>query len=119
MSDRKIKVLVIPADPAKPCELREIPDTLESYQAIVGGWIESAPVMGEPFDIIYVNEEGLLIGLPINLRASTMTPSFGHLFGDAVVVGGDRHGESQSISVKAQAIAHALGLLPNWSPPDE
>ena len=38
MSD-KIKILVV--EPMKPCEVREIPDTLDAMRQIVGGDIEA------------------------------------------------------------------------------
>ena len=60
MSD-KIKVLVV--EPTKPCEVREIPDTLEAMQQIVGGCIESVSFEREA---IICNENGKLLDLPFN-----------------------------------------------------
>ena len=34
-----MKILVV--EPMKPCEVREIPDTLEAMQALVGGCIQA------------------------------------------------------------------------------
>lgn len=61
-----IKVVV--KEPQKPAEVREIPNTLEAKQAIVGGWIQGifVPPLGEEF-MLLLNEEGKLIGLPPNL----------------------------------------------------
>lgn len=44
--------------------------SLEELQAIVGGYIEIIYVKGN--DIMVLNEEGKLIGLPINGKASRM-----------------------------------------------
>ena len=60
MSD-KIKVLVV--EPTKPCEVREIPDTLEAMQQIVGGYIESVSFEREA---LICNEKGKLLDLPFN-----------------------------------------------------
>ena len=61
MSDM-MRVLV--KEPGKAAEEREIPNTLEALQGIVGGYIESL----QPFEdgALIVNEEGKLMGLPPN-----------------------------------------------------
>lgn len=56
-----MKVLVV--EPMKPCEVREIPDTLEAMQQIVGGYIESVSFQREA---VICNEEGKLRDLPYN-----------------------------------------------------
>ena len=60
----KIKVLVV--EPMNPCEVREIDGSLETMQAIVGGYIQA--VYPFPFDEIALicNEEAKLMGLPYN-----------------------------------------------------
>ena len=57
--------------------------TLTELQAAVGGYI--APIYGPEEITGYVNDEGLLIGLPLNLIASALTG--GALVGDAVITG--------------------------------
>ena len=56
----------------------------------VGGWIERAPTPGAPFTL-YVNEEGKLDGLPLNVRANRLANRYRYwndpLVGDAVLVG--------------------------------
>lgn len=42
---------------------------LEPLQELVGGLIEFAPTFDPEIEMV-VNEEGLLIGLPVNLQAS-------------------------------------------------
>ena len=56
-----MKILVV--EPMKPCEVREIPDTLEAMRQVVGGRIESFSYQREA---IISNEESKLLGLPLN-----------------------------------------------------
>lgn len=58
----KIRVLV--KDPGKPAEVREIDNTLEAVQAIVGGNIEALRISDSVF--CYLNDEGKLINLAPN-----------------------------------------------------
>ena len=58
----KIRVLV--KEPAKPAEVREIDNTLEAVQAIVGGNIEALRISDSVF--CYLNDEGKLINLAPN-----------------------------------------------------
>ena len=62
MGDR-IRILVV--EPMKPCEAREIPDTLEAMQAIVGGDIEAVTSIRYASAIV-CNENGKLLDLPYN-----------------------------------------------------
>lgn len=59
----KIRVLVV--EPMKPCEVREIPDTLEAMQALVGGNIEAVTSLRYASAIV-CNENGKLLNLPYN-----------------------------------------------------
>lgn len=113
-----VRGLVIPADPDEP--IREIQvDTLEDYQAVVGGWIEPVdiPALGVT---VYVNEEGLLRSLPFNNRAAFLwwfhVPEVRHramLVGSALVVGApNRSGESTDIPAAA---ASTLTREGTWS----
>lgn len=58
-----MKVLVV--EPMKPCEAREIPDTLEAMQAIVGGYIQAVYPFQEEVAVV-CNEEGRNLDLPFN-----------------------------------------------------
>lgn len=61
--ENKITVLVV--EPMKPPKVVEIPETLESMQAVVDGYIQE--IM--PFDdevALVCNEEGKVNGLPMN-----------------------------------------------------
>lgn len=57
---------------------------LEDLQAAVGGYIESIP-LGE--DVGYLNEEGKLQGLEVNLTATEIAHRLGGIFPYDVVVG--------------------------------
>ena len=58
-----MKILVV--EPMKPCEVREIPDTLEAMQALVGGYIQAVYPFQEEVAVI-CNEEGRNLDLPYN-----------------------------------------------------
>ena len=60
MSD---KITVLVAEPMKPCQVWEIPNTLDAMREIVGGHIESFSYQRAS---IISNEEGKLLGLPRN-----------------------------------------------------
>jgi len=62
MSD-KIKILVV--EPMKPCEVLELPDTLDAMRQIVGGDIEAVTSIRYASAIV-CNENGKLLGLPHN-----------------------------------------------------
>ncbi len=66
----KIKVLVV--EPDKRPKVREIPNTLEAMQEIVGGYIEVAHPWGYVERVALVcNEEGKIRELPINRTVRT------------------------------------------------
>lgn len=81
-----MKALYIKAHPFS-VELLEISDTLEVYQNLVGGWIEVVRAAGLlPYhSVMAVNEEGVLLDLPVNPLASMLYGDY--IAGDAVVVG--------------------------------
>ena len=56
---------VVVVEPKKKPEVREIGDSLESMQKIVGGLIEAVYPFDEPVALI-CNEEGKLLNLPLN-----------------------------------------------------
>jgi len=58
-----MKVLVV--EPMKPCQAREIPDTLEAMRDIVGGSIDAAYPFTEPVAVV-LNAEGKFLDLPYN-----------------------------------------------------
>jgi len=58
-----MKVLIV--EPMKPCEAREIPDTLEAMRDIVGGDIEAAYPFRDPVAVV-CNANGKFLDLPYN-----------------------------------------------------
>ncbi len=87
-----VQGLFIPADSERPLEVRSF-ETLDDYQAAVGGWIEAVdvPPLGAS---LYVNEEGLLRQLLFNSRATFLwwhelphVRQQAMLVGDALMVG--------------------------------
>jgi len=52
--------------PGKPAEAMDIPDSLEKWQELVGGYIECVSLT--PHMAMIVNEEGKIMGLPANFK---------------------------------------------------
>ena len=74
--------------------------SLSEMQAVVGGLI--APVVGPHGDTVYVNDEGLLLGMQRNFGAELLAMSRGPLVGDAVICGPlDEEGNHKALSPKA------------------
>jgi hypothetical protein len=98
-----VRALRIPTDADEPITELEV-QTLEEYQAAVGGWIEPVdiPDLGVT---VYVHEEGLVLGLPFNSRATFLWWYYvpearqkAMLVGPALVVGlPARNGDSTDI----------------------
>lgn len=59
------KIRVVLVEPGMPAQVTEIDKSLESYQSIVGGYIEQVCPFDDPVAII-CNEEGKILGLPLN-----------------------------------------------------
>ena len=75
--EKEIKVIIV--EPGKPAYLKEIKDKLEAYQEIVGGLIE----LVYPFDddvLLIDNEEGKLMGLPLNRYLKELESPFDDLW---------------------------------------
>jgi len=79
-----IKVVVV--EPGKAAEIREIPATLESYQSIVGGYIECVYFSKDNVALV-CNEEGKLIGLPPNRILTQRGRAYDTVAGTFFVVG--------------------------------
>lgn len=65
---------------------RMIDNTLETFQKLVGGPIETVTIPGDV--ILIVNEEGKLRDLPHNFNFG-LPPFYDHVVGTAVLVGRD------------------------------
>lgn len=90
----KIHSIVIPADEESAMRQAEIGAShLADYQAITGGLIEHIELQN-PLSSLYINEEGKLLELPVNRRATLLlwmhNPAFRMrdlIVGDALLVG--------------------------------
>lgn len=71
----KEKIRVIIKEPGKDFRQDTMPNTLEAFQKLVGGYIEAIPVTNRM--IIICNEEGKLLDLPQNFE----------LFGSDIICG--------------------------------
>ena len=63
MKEEKIKVLVV--EPMEKPYVKEMDNSLEAMQAIVGGFIETVYPFEDPV-VLVCNDEGKLDGLPFN-----------------------------------------------------
>jgi hypothetical protein len=89
-----LTAIVIPADPDRPARLEQFGrQNLDAYRRLVGGDIEVVNLERPPASL-YFNEEGKLIGLPLNRRATALlwihNSAFrGHdlIVGDAFILG--------------------------------
>ena len=59
------RIRVIVKNPGEAPEEREVPNTLEALQALVGGYIEAVPLARDA--VILVNEAGKLRGMAPNV----------------------------------------------------
>ena len=59
-----MRVLVV--EPERRPEVREIDSSLKAMQDIVCGLIQSVPLCDEPDVVLVCNDEGRLLGLPLN-----------------------------------------------------
>jgi hypothetical protein len=100
-----IKCLVIPADDAQELRIEEVDPTLENLQRAIGGGYLQVLHLEQPSMSLYVDEEGAMKNLPVNVRASafwrTHNPVFygaKPLVGDAIITGPpDRRGIETSV----------------------
>jgi hypothetical protein len=101
----EVTAILIPADQLMPVELRTLDrEDLASYQALVGGYIEAVNLEG-PAASMYINEEGKLYGLPVNMRATHIEWAHNALLreedivmGDAFILGPvDQNGDDTSV----------------------
>lgn len=90
---KKIKAIILPVKGSP--RLEEVTDELETYQELVGGYIETITLEceGKSF-VMIVNEEGAFDkDFPVNNQASNvyslLTDSLDPIFGTAVCVGID------------------------------
>lgn len=89
----QIKIIVVPVS-GDPSFVKKIPNTLEAMQSIVGGLIE--PVMIAPGLVLFVDEEGILKGKPLNQRLTRLANV--PLCGDGFLCREDAEGECLDVT---------------------
>lgn len=85
-----------------------IENTLEAQQSIVGGYIEVLNIPNSSVKMI-VNEEGILLKLPLNRIASVLV---GHpIFGDAFITRFNADGDNIDMTLEdIYTISYSLGM---------
>ena len=78
--------------------------SLEELPAAVGGYIEM--VQTNNVGYLYCNEEGKLLGLPVNMAATTMIEHDDVIRGDVVVMELDEEKEEEDEGMNEAAIRH-------------
>ncbi len=101
----KITAILIPASQAAPVKLRKLDrHDLAAYQALVGGNIEAIN-LDAPAASMYINEEGKLLHLSVNMRATHVVWAHNEqlrnediVMGDAFILGPvDQNGEDSTV----------------------
>lgn len=106
----KITGIIVPADPDS--DITQVVferGDLEYMQRVVGGYVEATD-MPRVKATIWSNDEGAIIKLPVNVRASEFLYKFapeheGHniMFGDVLITGlPDKDGDTQSVTAVVQ-----------------
>lgn len=97
-----MRALIIKAETGE-AHLVDIPrdNTLKAFQEAVGGWVECVALPRQGVDM-WLNEEGKLIGLPMNATATRLWESeYGRtdvMMGDVVITGAaDSEGNATDI----------------------
>jgi len=99
-----LTAIVIPVDLQQPIRQQQLNEhDLDAYRQLVGGHLEVINLDRPPASL-YFNEEGKLLELPVNIRATTILWAHHSAFrgkdaimGPALIVGPvDRHGDDQT-----------------------
>lgn len=98
--DKVIRVIV--KEPGKPATDELVRNTLETFQKLVGGYIETFSIWSDA--VVICNEEGRLIGLPENCEVCGVS------FCGTIVVAGVRGDEFTDVPIRAQ-MANEIRLL--------
>ena len=91
----------------------EFGNSYNTIKEAVGGWIECVHLPSLGADL-WLNEEGKLIGLPLNSHGTTLwAKEYGHtdfIVGDIIITGGaDEEGET--LGITPEQIAGVIGTL--------
>lgn len=96
------KIVFIPADSSSPVMIKDLVLNLDEMQALVsgdeGGLVECVELSGMCRGLdLWANEEGLLIELPPNQRATDLAEQ--HIVGDVFITGGPSdEGETEGLT---------------------
>lgn len=91
-----MKIVVIVKKPYQKPEVKEIEDTLQNWQAIVGGYIQCLPFPQDDNINIICNEEGKL---DASLEGNVFIPEYNDcLLGNIAFASFDDEGEFQSLN---------------------
>jgi len=91
-------------NPGEPAVVGDIDLNLKQLQTFVGGYVENLPDFYKPDGAtwdVYMNEEGLLQSLPVNLLVVHKTP----ILGPVIVLAHDHEGETRSLTPDEEAAA--------------
>lgn len=119
MSTDPILGIIIPADPTERMKrvTIEAGKTLPAMHEAVGGFIESlaTPEMLGPEAAAYIHDEGKIVGLPSNHRATILFAEVlrpgDYIAGNMIVIGCDAAGETVSIPEVAVTALEQLELF--------
>lgn len=104
----KIVTVVKKANERK-AELVTVADTLETWQGIVGGCIETFPLTDDI--LIILNEEGKLRGLKPNFAIQCYGGGFETIVGDVAFISYDNEGNFASLTDDHIQYLKCIGLL--------
>ncbi|OZD39001.1 hypothetical protein CH252_31050 [Rhodococcus sp. 06-1477-1B] len=105
-----VQGIIIPSSDAEDMRAQEFTE-VKDYQKAVGGWVEALDIVSFGCTM-YLNEEGLIHGLPYNRRATYLwwyhvphARGQARLAGDAVLVGvPDQDGRATDVSWSVQQL---------------
>lgn len=95
-------------------EIREVRNEYEHLRDFVNGLIEFVPV--SEADSVIINEEGLLMGLPLNVPVSMMAGRL--LCGPALLVGRDVDPFGESVEPSDLGVGLLTALAERWNSVD-
>lgn len=126
---RAVRVLRVPADPGRPCEVVSVQASSTAFSDAIGGGLLDDGIEGQIGDLgycVYQDEERLDKRLPDNARAHRLLVHLGltgardriRWSGDALIAGTGSHGEDVDVPDPVIALAREAALLATGDPPD-
>lgn len=113
------RLVVVVKPPSKPAVIVETDGALETLQSLVGGYIEALPGSLGKRLVMYVNEDGLGLGLQPNCEIDIGGAIY-KIVGTLVLVGLDESGEHMSMpDAAAETIAKHVNQSTFFTEPKE